>query len=322
MNSLIRKCAGVLALIAAMLLLLAGWNFRPVQAELTETKTVTASFSPSSVQNGQEVTLTVGIQGWFGGAQLIVDYDADKLSNIDGCAASIWVMTINDSIRGQFNMLYVNTSGIDLGDQAFFTARFRVNAGAGESLNVSFSKTDICSTDTTQGFYPVDVQVQPLTVTDTAPETSNSETSTPADSAPESSAPAASQSSAAESTPSQQTAASGTIVLPQGQNQLLASDLPGTVTWSSSDESVAVVDENGMVTMVGDGEAVITASDGEGEETFRVSTEAPVSSGLTSVPGVTDPEDATFLWWILGGIGAVLVIAAVAVVVIVLKKKR
>ena len=74
--------------------------------------------------------------------------------------------------------------------------------------------------------------------------------------------------------------------------------------------------------MVGDGEAVITASDGEGEETFRVSTEAPVSSGLTSVPGVTDPEDATFLWWILGGIGAVLVIAAVAVVVIVLKKKR
>ncbi len=179
MNSLIRKCAGVLALIAAMLLLLAGWNFRPVQAELTETKTVTASFSPSSVQNGQEVTLTVGIQGWFGGAQLIVDYDADKLSYIDGSAASNLGMTINDSIRGQFNMLYVNTSGIDLGDQAFFTARFRVNAGAGESLNVSFSKTDICSTDTTQGFYPVDVQVQPLTVTDTAPETSNSETSTP-----------------------------------------------------------------------------------------------------------------------------------------------
>lgn len=322
MNSLMKKGAGVLALLAAVLLVLAGWSFRPVQAELTETKTVTAAFTPASAANGQEVTLTVDIQGWFGGAQLVLDYNADQLTYVDGSATSSVGVTINDAQRGQFNMLYVNTSGIDLGDQNFFTARFVVNASAGESLDVSFSRTDICSTDASQGFYPVDVQTQPLAVADqsettsSAPETSTSDTSASSSGETSSAGETASQGSSSGS------AASGAIVLPQGQHQLLASGLPGTVTWSSSDESVAIVDENGMVTMVGDGEAVITASDGSEEESFRVSTEAPVSSGLTSAPGADDPEDATFLWWVLGGIGAVLVIAAVVVVVIVLKKKR
>lgn len=322
MNSLMKKSAGVLALLAAVLLVLAGWSFRPVQAELTETKTVTAAFTPASAANGQEVTLTVDIQGWFGGAQLVLDYNADQLTYVDGSATSSVGVTINDAQRGQFNMLYVNTSGIDLGDQNFFTARFVVNAPAGESLDVSFSRTDICSTDASQGFYPVDVQTQPLAVTDqsettsSAPETSTSDTSASSSGETSSAGETASQGSSSGS------AASGAIVLPQGQHQLLASGLPGTVTWSSSDESVATVDENGMVTMVGEGDAVITASDGSGEETFRVSTEASVSSGLTSAPGADDPEDATFLWWVLGGIGAVLVIAAVVVVVIVLKKKR
>lgn len=322
MNSLMKKSAGVLALLAAVLLVLAGWSFRPVQAELTETKTVTAAFTPASAANGQEVTLTVDIQGWFGGAQLVLDYNADQLTYVDGSATSSVGVTINDAQRGQFNMLYVNTSGIDLGDQNFFTARFVVNAPAGESLDVSFSRTDICSTDASEGFYPVDVQTQPLAVVDqsettsSAPETSTSDTSASSSGETSSAGETASQGSSSGS------AASGAIVLPQGQHQLLASGLPGTVTWSSSDESVATVDENGMVTMVGDGEAVITASDGSGEETFRVSTEASVSSGLTSAPGADDPEDATFLWWVLGGIGAVLVIAAVVVVVIVLKKKR
>lgn len=322
MNSLMKKGAGVLALLAAVLLVLAGWSFRPVQAELTETKTVTAAFTPASAANGQEVTLTVDIQGWFGGAQLVLDYNADQLTYVDGSATSSVGVTINDAQRGQFNMLYVNTSGIDLGDQNFFTARFVVNAPAGESLDVSFSRTDICSTDASEGFYPVDVQTQPLAVVDqsettsSAPETSTSDTSASSSGETSSAGETASQGSSSGS------AASGAIVLPQGQHQLLASGLPGTVTWSSSDESVAIVDENGMVTMVGDGDAVITATDGSGEETFRVSTEASVSSGLTSAPGADDPEDATFLWWVLGGIGAVLVIAAVVVVVIVLKKKR
>lgn len=322
MNSLMKKGAGVLALLAAVLLVFAGWSFRPVQAELTETKTVTAAFTPASAANGQEVTLTVDIQGWFGGAQLVLDYNADQLTYVDGSATSSVGVTINDAQRGQFNMLYVNTSGIDLGDQNFFTARFVVNASAGESLDVSFSRTDICSTDASEGFYPVDVQTQPLAVVDqsettsSAPETSTSDTSASSSGETSSAGETASQGSSSGS------AASGAIVLPQGQHQLLASGLPGTVTWSSSDESVATVDENGMVTMVGEGDAVITASDGSGEETFRVSTEASVSSGLTSAPGADDPEDATFLWWVLGGIGAVLVIAAVVVVVIVLKKKR
>ena len=323
MNSLMKKGAGVLALLAAVLLVLAGWSFRPVQAELTETKTVTAAFTPASAANGQEVTLTVDIQGWFGGAQLVLDYNADQLTYVDGSATSSVGVTINDAQRGRFNVLYVNTSGIDLGDQDFFTARFVVNAPAGESLDVSFSRTDVCSTDPSEDFYPVDVQTQPLAVTDQSETTSSApETSTSDDTSASSSGETSSAGETASQGSSSGSAASGAIVLPQGQHQLLASGLPGTVTWSSSDESVATVDENGMVTMVGEGDAVITATDGSGEETFRVSTEASVSSGLTSAPGADDPEDATFLWWVLGGIGAVLVIAAVVVVVIVLKKKR
>lgn len=323
MKPLIRCAKALPVLLAAVLLVLAGWNFRPVQAELTETKTVKASFSPSSAENGQEVTLTVDIEGWFGGAQLMIDYDADKLSYIDGSARSSVGSTINDSKRGQFNMLYINTSGIDLGDQTFFTARFNVNAQPGESLDVSFSKTDICSTDTTQGFYPVEVQVQPLTVSggtdssgsDSQPSTSestSSQTSTPSQSGEDASQGGSSQVS------------SGTIVLPQGDHQLLApsGNLTGEISWSSSDESVATVDENGMVTMVGEGDAVITASNGSEEESFYLSSQPPTSSGLTSAPGVDDPEDATFLWWVLGGIGAVLVIAAITVVVIVLRKTK
>lgn len=322
MNSLMKKSAGVLALLAAVLLVLAGWSFRPVQAELTETKTVTAAFTPASAANGQEVTLTVDIQGWFGGAQLVLDYNADQLTYVDGSATSSVGVTINDAQRGQFNMLYVNTSGIDLGDQDFFTARFVVNASAGESLDVSFSKTDVCSTDASEGFYPVDVQTQPLAVVDQAETTSSAPETSTSDISASSSGETSSAGETASQGSSSGSAASGAIVLPEGQHQLLASGLPGTVTWSSSDESVATVDENGMVTMVGEGDAVITATDGSGEETFRVSTEASVSSGLTSAPGADDPEDATFLWWVLGGIGAVLVIAAVVVVVIVLKKKR
>ncbi len=322
MNSLMKKGAGVLALLAAVLLVLAGWSFRPVQAELTETKTVTAAFTPASAANGQEVTLTVDIQGWFGGAQLVLDYNADQLTYVDGSATSSVGVTINDAQRGQFNMLYVNTSGIDLGDQDFFTARFVVNASAGESLDVSFSRTDICSTDASEGFYPVDVQTQPLAVVDQAETTSSAPETSTSDISASSSGETSSAGETASQGSSSGSAASGAIVLPEGQHQLLASGLPGTVTWSSSDESVATVDENGMVTMVGEGDAVITATDGSGEETFRVSTEASVSSGLTSAPGADDPEDATFLWWVLGGIGAVLVIAAVVVVVIVLKKKR
>ncbi|MCC8150523.1 MAG: Ig-like domain-containing protein, partial [Lachnospiraceae bacterium] len=44
---------------------------------------------------------------------------------------------------------------------------------------------------------------------------------------------------------------------------LTPSDASGTVTWTSDNEAVAVVDENGCVTAVGTGTAAITASAGE-----------------------------------------------------------
>ena len=46
---------------------------------------------------------------------------------------------------------------------------------------------------------------------------------------------------------------------------------PGSVTWSSSDETVAKVDQNGFVTAVGNGNATITASNNGNEYTCSVS---------------------------------------------------
>ena len=44
-----------------------------------------------------------------------------------------------------------------------------------------------------------------------------------------------------------------------------------SITWSSSDESVATVDQEGNVTMVGEGSAVITATSGQASTSFTVS---------------------------------------------------
>jgi uncharacterized protein YjdB len=45
------------------------------------------------------------------------------------------------------------------------------------------------------------------------------------------------------------------------------------VTWSSSDESVATVDEDGVVEAVGEGTAIITAESGDAEGTIEVTVE-------------------------------------------------
>lgn len=74
------------------------------------------------------------------------------------------------------------------------------------------------------------------------------------------------------------------------------------VTWSSSDESVAVVDQNGTVTIVGEGSAVITASGGGASASVTVNgssgtggpagAESPGTGQQEKTdPAVTDPEN-------------------------------
>lgn len=65
---------------------------------------------------------------------------------------------------------------------------------------------------------------------------------------------------------------SGTYMTPGTSGQLVAvlpADLPYTLTAESLDEAVAAVDENGMVTAVGEGETeiqcVVTCEDGVGK---------------------------------------------------------
>lgn len=61
------------------------------------------------------------------------------------------------------------------------------------------------------------------------------------------------------------------------------------ITWSSSDENIVTVDENGMVTAVGGGNAVITASDGKG---VKAECKILVPIHLT---GISLPESALIL---------------------------
>ena len=78
------------------------------------------------------------------------------------------------------------------------------------------------------------------------------------------------------------------LTLSPGQTgQLTATVEPGdatdkTVTWTSSDETVATVDQEGKVTAVAEGEAVITAKAGEKEATCKVIVMADVVA-VTSI---------------------------------------
>ncbi len=47
-----------------------------------------------------------------------------------------------------------------------------------------------------------------------------------------------------------------------------------TVTWTSSDEKIATVDENGKVTAIAAGEATITANAGEKSATYKLTVQA------------------------------------------------
>ena len=47
-----------------------------------------------------------------------------------------------------------------------------------------------------------------------------------------------------------------------------------TVTWTSSDEKIATVDENGKVTAIAAGEATITAAAGEKNATYKLTVQA------------------------------------------------
>ena len=57
---------------------------------------------------------------------------------------------------------------------------------------------------------------------------------------------------------------SGDFTLEKGESKQLTAD--GDVTWSTSDSSVATVDQNGKVTGVGEGKATITATDEDGNK--------------------------------------------------------
>ena len=72
---------------------------------------------------------------------------------------------------------------------------------------------------------------------------------------------------------------------------VLPANAPQTISWTSSDEKVATVDEKGVITAVGYGEATITATAGDKTATclisiiseYKVSTQADIEEALANV---------------------------------------
>ena len=68
---------------------------------------------------------------------------------------------------------------------------------------------------------------------------------------------------------------------------LTASGGTGTYTWSSSDDGIASVDENGKVTAISAGQATLTVSDGTGKGTCAVIVKAGSGTGSTGTSSGT-----------------------------------
>ncbi|KXX69651.1 Ig-like domain-containing protein [Flammeovirga sp. SJP92] len=72
-------------------------------------------------------------------------------------------------------------------------------------------------------------------------------------------------------------------------------DCTGEITWSSSDESVVTVDNNGLVTAIGSGTAEVTASSSEGDFSDKIVFTVNQLVEEVSVTGVTLPESTVNL---------------------------
>ena len=75
-------------------------------------------------------------------------------------------------------------------------------------------------------------------------------------------------------------------VMVQEDEGINVADVLSLLTYDSSDESVATVDENGNVSVVSEGTAVITAAVPRGDLNY-----APVSASFTLVVAATFPDE-------------------------------
>ena len=103
------------------------------------------------------------------------------------------------------------------------------------------------------------------------------------------------------------------VLVPEGSGQLTAIITPAdakdkTVAWSSGNEAVALVDQNGVVTAVAEGTAVITVTTADGG--FEASCTVTVVPEVTPVTGVT--LDRTALSLTVGNSGQLTAAVALA----------
>jgi serine/threonine protein kinase len=85
------------------------------------------------------------------------------------------------------------------------------------------------------------------------------------------------------------------------------------VSWTSSNEAVATVDQSGMLTVVADGEAAVRVRSGSLERSLPIEVRAPVPFAKTAVGALMTPRR------MLAGAGALVVIAALTALVVRLR---
>ena len=95
------------------------------------------------------------------------------------------------------------------------------------------------------------------------------------------------------------------------------------VKWKSSDESIVTVDENGLVTAVSDGTAVLTALDEDGNEVeLRTINVGDMSDTQTDGTAVSDENKDSDSMVVITAVAAVLFAALVIVVIVIMSRKR
>lgn len=257
MSNVHSRTQKVMAALVALVMVL-GFCLSSVPVHAADGVTLAFAVDKQKVHPGDEVTLSLNMSGAFmGGLQGIVTYDKEQLEYVEGSAAfsagfesGAMIKLINpDDARG-INLSYIHIDGYTPDGSSIFTAKFKVKDNATGDIAFGFENGKIVDTASTE--VPLTLSTDGATLTVSVEMTGISLDKTSLD-------------------------------LTKGSTETLhVTYIPEnttddkTVTWTSSDESVATV-ADGVVTAVGKGNATITATCGAFSATCDVNVTVPLT---------------------------------------------
>lgn len=256
----------------------------PSEVKAAGAGTITIDASKSELHRGDLVDITVSLSGNESatGVNAVISYDSDMLqlqgnASLGDAKNGAFVSTVNDTTPGNISAI-IAMEGETAVNGVLFTAQFVVKDTAKGNLNIAVSNTDF--TDINYG------SVTPGIVNNTE----NMRVVVPVTGI----------------TLNKQTASIARGASEQLTAALAPADADSTVTWTSSNPSVASVSADGTVTANAAGSAVITATADGKSASCTVTVTVPlngiaitggastIKKGTTTKLSVTyDPEDTT-----------------------------